>query len=67
MILLPIAIFIYISLFFPLFKFLLPFLAVIERKNIKEQAAGNLFDFMFGDVGFIDEFLFSGQADLHKS
>ena len=42
----------------PLFKFLLPLLTVVERKDIREQTAGDLFDFVFGDIGFIDEFLF---------
>ena len=50
----------------PFFKLSLPLLAVVERKYIREQAAGDLFDFVFGDIGFIDEFLFSGQADLHE-
>ena len=53
-------------LFFPLLKFFLPLLAVIERKNIREHAAGDFLDFVFGDIGFIDYFLFSGQADLHE-
>ena len=50
----------------PFFKFLLPLFAVVECKNIREQAAGDLFDFVFGDIGFIDYCLFSGQADLHE-
>ena len=50
----------------PFLKFLLPLLTVVERKDIREQAASDLFDFVFGDIGFIDEFLFSGQADLHE-
>ena len=52
--------------FFPGFKFLLPLLAVIEQEDIWKQAAGNLFDFVFGDIGFIDQFLFSCQVDLHE-
>ena len=50
----------------PLLKLFLTLLAVEERKNVRKQAAGDLFDFVFGDISFIDEFLFSGQADLHE-
>ena len=46
----------------PFFKLSLPLLAVVERKYIREQAAGDLFDFVFGDIGFIDEFLFDLTA-----
>ena len=54
------------QLLLPLLKFLLPLFAVVEREDIRKQAAGDLFDFVFGDIGVIDQFLFSSQADLHE-
>lgn len=35
----------------------LPLLSVVECQNIREQAADDLFDFVLGDIGFIDYFL----------
>ena len=52
--------------FFPHFKFLLPVLTVIESQDIRQQAAGDLFDFVFRNIGVVDQFLFSSQVDLRE-
>lgn len=57
---------IYTLSLFPCLKFLLSLLAIIESQDIRQQAAGNLFDFVFGNIGVIDQFLFSSQVDLHE-
>ena len=41
-------------LFFPICKFLLPFLALIESQNVRQKAAGDGLDLMLWNGGIID-------------
>ena len=55
------------SLLLPFRKLPLPFLALIEGQNVRQDAAGYCFDLVLGNIGVVDQLFSSTQMYLRVS
>ena len=57
----------YFSLLLPFRKLPLPFLALIEGQNVRQDAAGDCFDLVLGNIGVVDQLFSSTQMYIRVS